>query len=274
MGRPKLSYKDLNIHGKIFGRLTVIGDGGRDKKTNKPLIIAKCKCGKIKTLAIASLRYGLSLSCGCYGAERRKQSCTKHGLCSHPLYGIWHGINERCYNKKHASYRYYGAKGVRVCKRWQKDFKNFYDWAIGNGWKRGLYVDKDIKGNGKLYSPEECVIATHYENNKIKDSWRKFTIKGETKTLVEWCKIYNIKLRVAYIRIHEGGWDIERALTQKKQRKNISILAVCGKNKIKFNSLIEAKKQLKIGSDTIRNSIKNNKAPKSGNSKGYKFSYA
>jgi len=36
----------------------------------------------------------------------------------------WKGLFTRCENPSNASYRYYGAKGVRVSKRW-RSYKNF-----------------------------------------------------------------------------------------------------------------------------------------------------
>lgn len=50
--------------GQKFGRLTVLGITGRDKKY-APLADAKCECGVIKNYHLGSIRKGDVLSCGC-----------------------------------------------------------------------------------------------------------------------------------------------------------------------------------------------------------------
>lgn len=69
----------------------------------------------------------------------------KHGLSKHPLHNVWHGIKCRCYGKSSKGYNNYGALGVIMCDEWKNNFKSFYDWAISNGWEKGLQIDKDIK---------------------------------------------------------------------------------------------------------------------------------
>lgn len=61
-------------------------------------------------------------SCGCLHADTSAVNAivytTTHGLHSHPLYGTWHQMLQRCENPAHTGYRYYGAKGRSVCARW------------------------------------------------------------------------------------------------------------------------------------------------------------
>jgi len=76
-----------------------------------------------------------------------------HGLTHHPLYRVWTFMRHRCSAKSCEYYRNYGGRGISVCDEWQ-EFKPFYDWAIGNGWKKGLILDReDNNGN---YTPENC----------------------------------------------------------------------------------------------------------------------
>ncbi|QBJ67096.1 hypothetical protein C3496_12260 [Bacillus anthracis] len=89
----------------------------------------------------------------------------------HVLYSTWKNMMARCYVKSHPNYKYYGAKGVTVSKRWHS-FDNFiYD--INNIMPDGhlLYssdyqLDKDKKGE-MLYSLESCSIISAEENKKI-----------------------------------------------------------------------------------------------------------
>lgn len=76
-----------------------------------------------------------------------------------PLYTIWCGIKSRCYNPNTANYKYYGAKGITMCREWKNNFIAFYNWAISNGWKKGLSVDRFPNNKGN-YKPSNCRLAT------------------------------------------------------------------------------------------------------------------
>jgi hypothetical protein len=119
---------------------------------------------------------------------------TTHGLSKHPLYNIWRGIKKRCYTRTSSNYPLYGARGVVMCEEWIKDFMYFYNWAIDNGWKKGLQVDKDIipKKLGippLIYSPEMCSIVTCHENNCSRRGNVYTEMDGVVKTAAEWSLI-------------------------------------------------------------------------------------
>ena len=42
----------------------------------------------------------------------------------HPLYSTWLAMRQRCYNPNATSFKNYGARGIKVCDRWQS-FRNF-----------------------------------------------------------------------------------------------------------------------------------------------------
>lgn len=129
--------------------------------------VYKCVCGKIKIFPIHNVKYGLNLSCGCMSYTDmidKLEEGQELAKFSHPLYAIWVNIKNRCYNKNSDHYLYYGAKGCEMCQEWRRSYDRFKKWCIENGWKQGLEVDKDIKGNSLLYSPETCLIVTKQEN--------------------------------------------------------------------------------------------------------------
>lgn len=79
------------------------------------------------------------------------------------IYDCWHGMIQRCYDEKFHKRRP-SYIDCFVCDDWL-NFQNFAEWAINNGYKPGLQLDKDINGNGKLYSPDNCMFVTNAQNN-------------------------------------------------------------------------------------------------------------
>lgn len=133
-----------------------------------------------------------------------------HGLGKHPLYRIHSDIKTRCYNKNSTAYHYYGGRGIIMCHDWLNDFKSFYDWAMANGYKRGLTIDR--KDNDGSYSPSNCRWLTMKEQCRNRRSNIFITYKGETKIKSEWAIQYGIKQKSFDSRI-KRGWTMEETLT-------------------------------------------------------------
>lgn len=76
------------------------------------------------------------------------------GRSKHRLYPTWTMINARCYNPNTMGYDRYGGRGIKVCDEWHNNFYAFEEWAMANGWKEGLSIDRiDNDGN---YEPSNC----------------------------------------------------------------------------------------------------------------------
>lgn len=77
---------------------------------------------------------------------------------------------QRCYDEKfHPGRSDY--KDVYVCDEWAL-FSNFRLWAVDK-YQKGLFLDKDILGNGKIYSPDSCAFVDIATNNFILDRGAK-----------------------------------------------------------------------------------------------------
>lgn len=176
----------------------------------------KCVCGKEKDINIGNVKQGRTLSCGCLFKLSIHPNIT-HGLTKHPLFRIWSDIKTRCYNKKSWAYPYYGGKGVAMCEEWLHNPKVFIEWAIDNGWGKGMSIDKDkipqsLGIEGLIYSPKMCCFLTHKENCNHRKSNHPITLKGVTKNMTTWEKQLGFPKDLIYTRL-KNKWSIERALT-------------------------------------------------------------
>lgn len=106
------------------------------------------------------------------------------------IYSIYFGILNRCYNKNEKSYRWYGAKGIKVCEQWIEDPASFEFWAINNGYSDNLTIDR-INEN-KDYCPENCRWITRSNNAKYKSTTKITEVDGEKHTGKDWAKLLNL----------------------------------------------------------------------------------
>ena len=96
----------------------------------------------------------------------------KHGYHGTREYRLWARIKQRCYNVNHTSYKDYGAKDVTMCDLWINNPEEFCKWALLNGSKKGLEIDKDILSNElgifpHIYSPKTCQFVTKSVNVRV-----------------------------------------------------------------------------------------------------------
>lgn len=78
-----------------------------------------------------------------------------------PTYKSWAHMHQRCRNPKCRQYKWYGARGVRVCERWES-FENFL--ADMGERPNGKTLDR-IDGEGD-YEPGNCRWATSSEQQR------------------------------------------------------------------------------------------------------------
>ena len=118
------------------------------------------------------------------------------------LRAIYKNMIRRCYDEKAKDYKYYGAKGVKVCFSWKSSFASFCIWSLQNGYANDLTIDR--KDNDKGYCPENCRWVPMSVQNRNKSQTRKINISGRTMCLKDWCKELGLNYDMVSMRIHRG----------------------------------------------------------------------
>lgn len=126
----------------------------------------------------------------------------------HPLYPTWASMHARCRDERHASFRYYGAKGIRVCDRWS-DF-----WAfVSDMGPRPAGTTLDRIDPAADYAPENCRWATIFEQNSHKSDTRLFELNGEVLPLARWAQRHGMTPQLLHHRLTKQGMALQTALT-------------------------------------------------------------
>ena len=207
-----MAIKDMT--GRRFGMLVVLGLSHIHNKTSYWL--CKCDCGNIKAVSRSSLTSGDTISCGCYHKAHAKEYGFKHGLSRNKLYSVWSGIKQRCCNKKAGNYYRYGGRGIMICDEWKNDFQCFYEWAINNGYKDGLTIDR-IDNNGD-YTPNNCRWATLIEQQNNTRRNHFITYNGITKYLTRWAKLFGVCTETLRYRVNNNNYiDLEKYFGLKQE---------------------------------------------------------
>ena len=194
--------KLIDITGKTFGKWTVIKRAENDKYKSARWL-CRCECGNEHIVRGADLRSGKSKNCGCVNKNNFKKMIYKHGREGTRLYRTWSSIKARCYNKNYHKYYRYGGRGITVCDEWKNDFMSFYKWAMANGYKDNLTIDRiDNDGN---YEPNNCRWVTNKEqaNNKSTNVFVEY--KGLKKTVAEWSRYFNCDYEKLRVQIHKNN---------------------------------------------------------------------
>ena len=219
--------KLVDITGNRYGRLVVVGiDGSINKMLYWKCL---CDCGTIKSISGSNLKSNKTSSCGCIKTEmlvRKNKLNAKHNMSGTPLYIVWDGINKRASetrveNKDTPNYR---GRGIHICKEWDDNFMEFYKWAMSNGYKKGLQIDRIDNNSG--YYPSNCRFVSALINSlNRRDTLDEEKIKKATDMYESGMRISDIakKLNMKYSGLYQrltGRRGVEKTMKHFKSKEN------------------------------------------------------
>lgn len=180
--------------------------------------------GKEKIARSSDLKMGRINSCGCLYKISNKGRNVSHQMTHTRIYNIYQGMKNRCYTKSNIEYKNYGGRKISVCKEWLEDFTNFYNWAMKNGYKDNLTIDR-INVN-KNYEPTNCRWVTmKVQQNNRRDN-RKVLYKGKKYTIAELSDYIKIPYATLLWRINhnwsEKQLDLKTNLNNKIIRRELN----------------------------------------------------
>lgn len=178
--------------GAKFGKLTVIEKLGLDKHGRR-MWLCQCECGNTKAIVSCSLTNGLTKSCGCAIRKTEEEKA---------LAAIFHNIENRCYYPYAHAYENYGGRGITICKEWERNMPAFREWALNNGYKLGLSIDR-IDPNGN-YEPSNCRWVPLEEQLWNRRNTVYITYNGETHNVKEWSEKTGIPITTIRYRLKRG----------------------------------------------------------------------
>lgn len=118
-------------------------------------------------------------------------------------YRIWGGMCSRCHNPNCRLYYAYGARGIRVCEAW-RGLGGFELFLAHIGTAPSSRHSVERIDNDRGYEPGNVRWATQREQcrNTRRTHWVK--IRGERRSLIEWCELAGLNYKMVHSRWRRG----------------------------------------------------------------------
>jgi hypothetical protein len=198
-----LHPNSIDLVGQKFGRLLVIR-ASKERDNRQLCWVCQCDCGNKTIVRGKSLRNKETQSCGCLHKEAISKAKFIHGLSrkTTPEYRAWKAMKNRCYNPRYKEYRYYGGRGIKVCKRWVNSFNNFL-LDMGKRLSNRHSLDRFPDNNGN-YKPSNCRWATKKEQSINRRSAVVIRYGGQVLSLSDFLITNGISAATFYRRKRKG----------------------------------------------------------------------
>ena len=196
---------EINI-GDKFGMLTVIKETESKRIPSGQInrfMLCRCDCGTEKEIRLLHLVRFRIISCGCaYGIVR-------HGDSNKKIYKLWRSIKYRCNTSPYITTYY--SNHITICSDWDNDYILFRDWALSNGYKEGLQIDR--KDNTKGYYPDNCRFVTSIINVNNRENTFMVEYNGKITPFMNIVYEKELFMNIGAIRGRiKRGWSVQKAI--------------------------------------------------------------
>lgn len=131
---------------------------------------------------------------------------SQHGMTNTKLYNVFKGMKSRTRSANKRSKCY---EGITVCDEWLNDSSLFIEWALANGYREGMQIDR-IDGT-KGYNPNNCRFVTPKQNANNRSTTLLIEVDGEKNTIAYFSQKYGIQHHTIMTRL-KRGWPAHRAV--------------------------------------------------------------
>ena len=190
-----------NIVGTQIGIYDVLYENNYKSKDGHRMYHVKCsKCGREYDMQKRHIKK--AITCNHIGVDGNYINSNMK-WSNHRLQRIYNHMRERCYQKECKDYRWYGAKGIQICNEWLNNPKSFEDWALTNGYKDELTIDRIDET--KDYCPDNCIWISNEDNSRYKSTTSMIDVDGVILTGREWSKKLGLGINRINAYIREYG---------------------------------------------------------------------
>ena len=211
-------YEDLT--NKRYGKSVVISFNHTDKKHT--YWNCQCDCGNIFMKRADQIKTAVINNCGKCHIRKNIQHCKSNGDTSASseyryLYGVWKGMRQRCQLPSIKYYHRYGNRGIKVCDDWNSNYLNFKEWALNNGYKHGLSIDR-IDNDGD-YCPQNCRWVNSYtQMSNTSVSWR-IPYRGATYCISGLARKLGIPRTTLRRYLIKNSMDVDKCIKEYEERR-------------------------------------------------------
>lgn len=136
-----------------------------------------------------------------YGINRDK--ILKQKRDKHISFHSWKSMLARCSDKNRADYKYYGGRGITVCKKWL----TFAGFLEDMGSKPSKQHSIDRKDNSKGYFKENCRWATRSQQMRNIKTNRWIEVFGRRMVVSDWIREIGMDSRAFYAKVSKHGFE-------------------------------------------------------------------
>ena len=155
----------------------------------------------------------------------KRRHYIRHGMFGTRFYHTWANMLSRCETSTDRTFKFYGARGIRVewsnFPEFKKDMYASYKRHIKLYGKKETTIDRrNSKGN---YSKTNCrwaTLKTQQRNKSLPSHSRFLTHNGKTMTVSSWCRKLKVDRTTIDKRINKSGWSIKKALSTPVKQYN------------------------------------------------------